>query len=126
MKKIKRLSLVIALILVANIKVFAESGFEAALSVPLGASFGIFTGESDFTVSAFSSVAPNLSSGCHPHRCHSRNCAMKYNSRFSSPSRGSRDALQALARVFRQPPSNPAEGPPAAQPRTAPHPGAGQ
>ena len=62
MKKIKRLSLVIVLILVANIKVFAESGFEAALSVPLGASFGIFTGESDFTVSAFSSVAPAINS----------------------------------------------------------------
>ncbi|MEI0559264.1 hypothetical protein [Brachyspira intermedia] len=44
MKKIKKLSLVIALILVANIKVFAASGFEAALSVPLGASFGIFNG----------------------------------------------------------------------------------
>ncbi|MEI0447708.1 hypothetical protein R4J03_11710 [Brachyspira intermedia] len=62
MKNIKKLSLVIALILVANIKVFAESGFEAALSVPLGASFGIFTGESDFTVSAFSSVAPAINS----------------------------------------------------------------
>ncbi|MBW5409160.1 hypothetical protein E6A50_02070 [Brachyspira hampsonii] len=45
MKKIKKLSLIIVLILAANIKVFAASGFEAALSVPLGASFGIFDGE---------------------------------------------------------------------------------
>ena len=62
MKKIKKLSLVIALILVANIKVFAESGFEAALSVPLGASFGIFTGETAFTAPVFSSVAPAINS----------------------------------------------------------------
>ena len=45
MKNIKKLSLVIALILVANIKVFAESGFEAVLNVPLGVSLGIFNGE---------------------------------------------------------------------------------
>uniref|UniRef100_UPI003F4B6B9D hypothetical protein n=1 Tax=Brachyspira catarrhinii TaxID=2528966 RepID=UPI003F4B6B9D len=62
MKNIKKLSLVIALILVANIKVFAESGFEAALSVPLGASFGIFTGETSFTDPVFSSVAPAINS----------------------------------------------------------------
>ncbi|MEI0551532.1 hypothetical protein R4K89_14635 [Brachyspira intermedia] len=62
MKKIKKLSLVIVLILVANIKVFAESGFEAALSVPLGASFGIFTGETAFTAPVFSSVAPAINS----------------------------------------------------------------
>lgn len=57
MKNIKKLSLVIALILVANIKVFAESGFEAALSVPLGASFGIFTGEITTT-----GIAPAINS----------------------------------------------------------------
>ncbi|MEI0495268.1 hypothetical protein R4J09_07610 [Brachyspira intermedia] len=44
MKKIKRLSLVIALILVANIKVFAEGGFEFAVNVPIGASFGMPSG----------------------------------------------------------------------------------
>ncbi|AEM23446.1 hypothetical protein Bint_2852 [Brachyspira intermedia PWS/A] len=44
MNKIKRLSLVIALILVANIKVFAEGGFEFAVNVPIGASFGITSG----------------------------------------------------------------------------------
>ena len=62
MKKIKKLSLVIVLILVANIKVFAESGFEAALSVPLGASFGIFTGETSSTAIGSSSVAPAINS----------------------------------------------------------------
>ncbi|EKV58055.1 hypothetical protein [Brachyspira hampsonii] len=41
MKKLKHLSLVIALILSANIKAFAASGFEASINVPLGASFGI-------------------------------------------------------------------------------------
>lgn len=44
MKKIKRLSLVIALILAANIKVFAEGGLEFAVNVPIGASFGITSG----------------------------------------------------------------------------------
>ncbi|AEM23445.1 hypothetical protein Bint_2851 [Brachyspira intermedia PWS/A] len=57
MKNIKKLSLVIALILVANIKVFAASGFEAALSVPLGASFGIFNGEITTT-----GIAPAINS----------------------------------------------------------------
>ncbi|ASJ21356.1 hypothetical protein [Brachyspira hampsonii] len=41
MKKIKQISLIIVLILAANIKVFAASGFEFALNVPLGVSFGI-------------------------------------------------------------------------------------
>ena len=44
MNKIKKLSLVFLFILVSNIKVFAGSGFELMLNVPLGASFGIFQG----------------------------------------------------------------------------------
>ncbi|OEJ15308.1 hypothetical protein BFL38_13490 [Brachyspira hampsonii] len=50
MKKVKQISLVIVLILSANIKVFAESGFEASLNVPLGASFGIICGETTSSV----------------------------------------------------------------------------
>ena len=57
MNKIKKLSLVFLFILAANMKVFAASGFEAALSVPLGASFGIFTGEITTT-----GIAPAINS----------------------------------------------------------------
>lgn len=44
MKKIKRLSLVVFFILVANIKVFAGSGFEGILNVAVGSSFPILSG----------------------------------------------------------------------------------
>ncbi|CRF35215.1 hypothetical protein BRSU_2508 [Brachyspira suanatina] len=62
MKKITKLSLVIALVLEANIKVFAASGFEFALNVPLGASFGIFIGETTFTYPGLSTIAPAINS----------------------------------------------------------------
>ncbi|OEJ15310.1 hypothetical protein BFL38_13500 [Brachyspira hampsonii] len=43
MKKI--INILLIFILSFNIKLFAESGFEALLNIPLGASFGIFNGE---------------------------------------------------------------------------------
>ncbi|MBT8730302.1 hypothetical protein JQ833_08640 [Brachyspira hyodysenteriae] len=45
MKKITKLSLVIILILSANIKVFAASGLEFSVNVPLGISFGLLQGD---------------------------------------------------------------------------------
>ncbi|WP_297247127.1 hypothetical protein [uncultured Brachyspira sp.] len=44
MKNIKKILLII-IIMTFNIKLFAESGFEAVLNVPLGVSLGIFNGE---------------------------------------------------------------------------------
>ncbi|EKV58054.1 hypothetical protein A966_02003 [Brachyspira hampsonii 30446] len=50
MKKVKQISLVIVLVLSVNIKVFAASGFEASLNVPLGASFGIIYGKTTSSI----------------------------------------------------------------------------
>lgn len=47
MRKMKRLLLIAAALLITNISVFAASGFEAIVNVPLGLSVGIPTGTYD-------------------------------------------------------------------------------
>lgn len=44
MKKIKKLLLIFTLLAISNISVFAASGFEAIINVPLGLSIGVPTG----------------------------------------------------------------------------------
>ena len=44
MGKVKKLLFIVAALLITNISVFAASGFEAIINVPLGLSVGIPTG----------------------------------------------------------------------------------
>ena len=45
MKNMKKKILLIIIIITFNMRLFAASGFEAVLNVPLGVSLGIFNGE---------------------------------------------------------------------------------
>ena len=44
MKKVKKLLLIFTLLVISNISVFAASGFETIINVPLGLSIGVPTG----------------------------------------------------------------------------------